>query len=95
MLTELRAECSNCPPSLFRVYVPSRCYVVHSRSVNLTVSLWLLDLQLTLEIPRSLPISCLFAAELAWDGELLRLTTGGGSISLPNLLPGATFMRMT
>ena len=65
MLTELRAECSNCPPSLFRVYVPSRCYVVHSRSVNLTVSLWLLDLQLTLEIPRSLPISCLFAAELA------------------------------
>ena len=48
------------------------------------------DNEVTLELPRSLPIPCMMVVELAWDGELMRLARDKRSVSLPNSLPGAT-----
>ena len=45
-------------------------------------------------MPPSLPVPCLLRGELAWDGERLLLGAGGAHLTMPNLMPGATFARV-
>jgi hypothetical protein len=47
----------------------------------------------TIEIPPSLPITCIFATELAWSGHTMAFDHDVQAIQLPGLLTGVTFPR--
>jgi hypothetical protein len=48
---------------------------------------------LVMQMPGNLPIPCLMVGELAWNGEHLVLGKNGGSVTIPNLMPGTIFTK--
>jgi CubicO group peptidase (beta-lactamase class C family) len=51
--------------------------------------------ELTIQLPPSLPISCIFATELGWTGHSMAFEPATGTVTLPGLLTHVTFVRVS